>query len=137
MGWYSDKIADHTTMTNFFAFVAIAIYAFALLDKRKSSYDGFMTWKQGFVSGIVLSLFITLLNPLATLLIHKVISPEYFPNIIAYAIESGQATKEEAKAYFTLSSYLVQGAIFSLIVGVFTSAIVAFFVKRKPKESLV
>lgn len=134
MGWHSNKIADHATMTNFFAIIAIGIYVFALLNKRKAYYNGFITWKQGFISGVILSLFVMLLNPLAGLLIHKVISPEYFPNVIAYAIESGQSTKAEAEAYFNLTSYLIQGAVFSLIIGIITGAIVSIFVKKTPKE---
>jgi hypothetical protein len=137
MGLHSDKIADHATVSNFFGIVAIVVYVFALLDKRNSTYAGFMTWKQGFLSGVVLSLFVSVLSLLATLVGHMVISPEYFPNVIAYTVESEQFTRQEAEEYFTMTNYLIQSAIFSFVVGVVTAAIVSLFVQKKPKGGLL
>ncbi len=51
-------------MTNFFAIIAIAVYVFALLDKRKRDFGGRMTWIQGFVSGVIISIIVALLSPL-------------------------------------------------------------------------
>jgi hypothetical protein len=134
MGWHGEKIAQHPTYTNIFAVLAIAVFVFALLDKRKQ-LGGHMTWMQGFVSGVIISVIVTILSPLAQWLTHTVISPEYFSNAIAYSVETGLVSQEEAESFFNLQSYLVQGAIGSLMLGVVTSAIVALFVRKKSPDT--
>ena len=132
MGWHGENIASHMIMTNIFAVFAIAVYVFALLEKRRVHYQGIMSWKEGFLSGLIMTLIITLLTPFSQLIVHYVISPEYFPNVIKYSVENGYYNSlEEAQDYFNLNNYLLQSAIGALIMGVITSAIVAIFVRRK------
>ena len=130
-GLHGKNIEYHAVITNFFAIVAIAIYVFALLDKRKNDFGGKMTWIQGFISGLILTLGITLLTPLSQYLTCTVITPNYFENMIAYTVESGQLTQEAAEANFNMQSYIIQSTMFAPIVGLITSAIVALFVKKK------
>ena len=133
MGWHDELISEHAIYTNFFSIVAIAVYLFALIDKRNNYYQGYMSWKEGFVSGLVLSAFVALLTPLSQWITHALITPDYFANAISFAVSSGRLTQEEAEAYFNFKSYLVQSFIFSFVVGAVTSAIVALFVKRQAK----
>jgi hypothetical protein len=136
MGWHGANIEQHATMTNLFAIVAILLYALALLDKRNNYYHGIMSWKQGFISGCILSVFIALLAPVALYISITLVSPEYFPNIIAYSVDTGVQTQAEAEANFNLSNYTLQSSIFALIVGIVTSAVVAIFVKRSPSGNI-
>ncbi|MGB5316244.1 MAG: DUF4199 domain-containing protein, partial [Robiginitalea sp.] len=63
-----------------------------------------------------------------------IITPEYFPNVIAHSVETGyHSSLEEAEAYFNLNSYILQATVGTLIMGVITSAVVAFFVRTKSK----
>ena len=63
------------------------------------------------------------------------ITPEYFPNVIAYSVETGfYNSREEAEAYFNLQNYMMQSTIGAFIMGVITSVIVAFFVRSKVKK---
>ncbi|MDX1761709.1 MAG: DUF4199 domain-containing protein [Christiangramia sp.] len=130
LGWHDENISKHAIYTNLFAVVAIVLYILALLDKRKNFYNGKMTWSQGFVSGIVISIVVAVLSPLAQYITHKLITPDYFNNIIEYSVESGAMSRESAEEYFNLTSYILQSFFFALVVGVVTSAIVAYFVKR-------
>ena len=130
MGWHSEKIAQHATNTNFFAVVAIIVYVFALLDKRKQ-LGGTMTWKQGFISGVIISAVVAILTPLAQWITNTIISPEYFPNAIAHAVESGQMEQAAAESFFNIKTYIFAATIGGLIMGIITSAVVAFFVKKK------
>ena len=107
------------------------MYVFALLDKRKNFYHGSMTYKQGFITGLIISVFIAILSPLTQYITSTVITPEYFPNAIDYAVREGQMTQEVAENYFNMRSYIVQGLIWSLGMGLVTSAIVALFVRKK------
>jgi hypothetical protein len=90
-----------------------------------------MTYKQGFKSGFILSMMITLLGPITQSITSLVITPDYFKNVIALTVEKGEMTKEAAEQYFTLKTYIVEGLMFAPIMGIFTTLIVAIFVKSK------
>ncbi|MEM9896659.1 MAG: DUF4199 domain-containing protein [Bacteroidota bacterium] len=130
LGFHDQYIEYHPIVSNLIAVPAILIYVFALLDKRKSFYEGKLTYKQGLVTGIIISLIITLFVPITQSIISLVITPDYFDNAIKYSIESGNATREEATSYFNLKSYIIQGVIFTPVIGIITTLIVAIFVKR-------
>ena len=131
LGWHDEKIADHATLTNIFAFPAIAIYGFALLDKRKNYYHGRMTYKKGFLAGLVITLLVALFSPTTQYITSTLITPDYFSNVIEYAVSSGAMTQRDAEAYFNLKSYMVQSVIGAAIMGIITSAVVALFVQTK------
>lgn len=131
LGWHDENIAQHAIYTNLFAIVAIVIYVLALLDKRKNFYHGKMNWSQGFISGIVVSIVVAVLSPLGQYITHEFITPDYFENVIAYSVENGAMSQEAAEEYFNLTSYVIQSFFFALVVGVVTSAIVAYFVRTK------
>ena len=130
LGLHSTRIAQHAVVTNFVAIPAILIYVLALLDKRKKDYGGYMTYKQGFISGLIITVFVTLLSPLVQYLTTTFISPEYFPNMINDAVSTGQMTQPEAEAFFNLKSYLLQVLLFTPVMGIVTTAIVALFTRR-------
>ncbi len=131
LGWHDEKIADHGTLTNIFAVVAITVYVLAFRDKKASFFHGQMSYMQGFIFGLIMTLFIALISPFSQYFISEVITPEYFPNVIRYAVESGKMTQEAAEAYFNLKSYMIQAAIGAAMMGAVTSAVVAFFFKSK------
>lgn len=131
LGWHDTHIDRHADLTNLFAIVAIAIFVFALLDRRES-LGGVMTWKEGFLAGLAISVVVAVLSPLSQWLTHTLISPDYFPNIIAYSVDNGQMTQQQAVSYFTLSNYMLQSAIGALVMGAATAAVAAIFIKRNP-----
>lgn len=135
MGWHGPKISLHPIYTNFFAIVAILVYVFAFLDKRKNDNRP-MQWKHGFFFGVGIAIVVTILNPLSQWLISTIISPEYFPNAIQYAVENEKLSQEEAEAYFNLKNYILQGTFGGLIMGSVTAAIVAIFIQKKTPEIL-
>ena len=132
-GLHSTHIDKHPIYTNLVAIPAIAIYVFALLEKRRNFYNGFMSYKQGFITGLIITVFVAALSPLTQYITSTIISPEYFPNVIKYVVTNGQMTLVEAENYFNLKKYMMQAAIGALIMGIITSAIVAIFTKKKPK----
>ena len=125
-------IDKHMYLTNLFAIPAIILYVLALKDKKNADLGGQMSYKQGFISGVIITLIVALLAPLTQWITSTIITPEYFPNVIAHSVKTGfHASQEEAEAYFNLNNYMVQSVIGALIMGVVTSAIVAIFVKSK------
>jgi hypothetical protein len=131
VGLHDEHIDKHATYTNLFAIVAIALYVFALLEKRKKYYGGKMTYKQGVITGLIMTAIITLLTPLSQYLTSTVITPEYFSNVIRYAVDSGALTQQAAEEYFNMKSYMLQSLIFAPVVGVVTTLIVALFTRKK------
>lgn len=130
-GLHSEHIDKHPIYTNFVAIPAIIVYVLALLDKRKKYYNGVMTYKQGVVSGLIITLILTVLSPLTQYIISTIISPDYFSNVIEYSVKNDLMTQENAENYFNLKSYIKQTLIGTLIMGLITTIIVAFFTKKK------
>jgi hypothetical protein len=128
-----DKYLDlHYYLTNLFAIPAIVMMVLALKDKKKNFYEGVMTYKQGLISGIILSSVIALLSPLSQWVISYIITPEYFPNVIKRSVESGHyATTEEAEAFFNYKSYAIGSAFWALLMGVITTAVAMIFIQTK------
>ena len=133
VGLHSTHIDKHAYYTNLYAVPAILVYVLALLDKRKRAFAGYMTYKQGFMTGLVVTAVVMLLSPVGQVIVAYALSPSYFSNAADYAVESGKLTEESAREYFNLTSYIVQSLIGALIMGLVTSAIVAIFTRKQPK----
>ena len=130
-GLHDEHIAQHAMYTNLFAIPAIGIYVFALLDKLKNFHHGSMTYKQGLKTGLIITLFVTILSPLTQYITSYFITPEYFPNAIDHAVNSGMMERPEAEAFFSYENYMRQGLIFAPVMGIITTAIVAIFIRKK------
>jgi hypothetical protein len=132
-GLHHQHIDKHEIYTNFIALPAIAIYVFALLDKRKNFYGGTMSYKQGFISGLIITLIVTAFSPLTQYITSTIITPDYFPNAIKYAVDAQKMTQQEANDFFNLKNYIVEGLIGAPIMGLVTTAIVAIFTRKTNK----
>jgi hypothetical protein len=130
-GLYTLRIDKHSTFSNFIAIPAIAVYVLALLDKRNYFYDGTMSYFQGFVCGLMITVFVTLLSPIVQYIVSVGLAPEFFPNMIKYSVENGKMTQDAAEKYFNMKSFIVQSMMFTPVMGIATTAIVAIFVKKK------
>lgn len=131
LGWHDEKIADHYWLTLLFMPIAILLFYLGIKEKRRRFFNGKLTWLQGFLTGLKISLFVALLSPLANWLTHTYITPKYFENIINYSVTNELMTIEAANDYFNLSSYMWQSAFGALGLGIVTSAIVAMLLRRK------
>lgn len=130
LGYHDEHIDQHMIITNFFFIPAIILYVLAILDKRKRHYDGKMNYKQGLLTGLVLTGIFTLFVPLAQVIISLIITPDYFDNIIKYAVSNEIMTLEEARNQFNLTSYIIQSMIAFPVIGSITSTVVALFTRR-------
>ena len=128
-----DKYLDYQMyLTNLFAIPAIWIMALALKDKKKNFYKGEMSYMQGFISGLILSLLIALISPATQWITSYVITPEYFPNVIKRSVELGYySSTAEAEAQFNYPNYAKQGAIGAFVMGIVTTAILMIFIRSK------
>jgi hypothetical protein len=130
LGWHDENISDHYWLTLLFIPFAILMYVLEIREKRRRYYNKKITWKQAFLSGALMSVFVALLSPISQYITHNYITPEYFNNVIEYSTTNELMTIEKANEYFNITSYMLQAAIGALVVGVITSAIVALFMRR-------
>jgi hypothetical protein len=130
-GLHSSRIHLHPYVTNLFAIVAIVMYVKALKDKRDHDFNGKLTYKEGLISGSIITVIVTLFSPLSQVITHQLISPNYFKNMINYSVSNNLMTALEAETYFELKNYIVISVIGSLVMGLVTTLIVALFVKEK------
>lgn len=130
-GLHGKNIEKHAIFTNLMAIPAVLIFYFALIDKKKNFYNGQMTYRQGLIAGILITVFIALISPLRQYIIATFIMPDYFENAIAHEVASGESTLEEAQSYFNMKSYILFAFLADLFMGFVTSAVVALFTKSK------
>lgn len=131
-GLHGRYIDYHLYLTNLFAIPAVWMMVLALKDKKKNFYGGQMSYKQGFISGVILSVIIALLSPLTQWISSYIITPEYFPNVIQRSVELGYYdSTAEAEAHFNYPNYARQGAIGALIMGILTTAIAMIFIRTR------
>lgn len=134
LGLHDEHIDKHAIYTNFIAIPAIAIYLLAMFEKRKQ-LGGFMTFKEGLISGLIITAVVTLFVPLIQWITSTVITPDYFTNAIAYAVESGASTQADAEAFFNLKNYLIKATIGAPIMGLITTLITALIARRRDKSA--
>lgn len=129
LGLHSTHIDKHATYTNLYAIPSVVIYILALREKR-AYYNGIMSYAQAFKSGLIMTLFITILSPVSQYITSVYITPHFFENVINYAVSSGNLSQEAAVAEFNLKNYMMYSVIGAPIMGIITTAIVSFFAKR-------
>jgi ascorbate-specific PTS system EIIC-type component UlaA len=135
-GLHGKYIDYHLYLTNLFAIPAIWFMVLALKDKKKNFYNGNMSYRQGLITGIIVSLFIALLSPLTQWITSYLISPEYFPNVIKRSVELGYfETTAEAEANFNYKNYAINSTLFAFVFGVVTTAIAMIFIRTKSHKS--
>lgn len=125
LGYHDARIAEHASFSMWVMVPSLLMYFFALHFKWIKDYGGKMSYKQGLISGLVVTAVVTVLTPLSQTINSLLISPEYFPNVIAYTVASGAMTQAAAEAYFNLTSYILQSTLFAPAAGIVTSLIMA------------
>lgn len=131
-GLHNEHLSLQQYLTLLFIIPAVIIYVWALKDKKKAFYNGKMSYKQCFISGLVITIIITLFSPLTQYIISYWITPDYFSNVMAHAVKTGYfKTMEEAEAFFNYKNYAIQSTIWAFISGILTTAIVGIFVRTK------
>jgi hypothetical protein len=131
-GLHSTYLDYQMYLTNLFMIPAIWFFVLALKDKKKNFYNGVMSYKQGMISGTILTLIIATFNPLTQYITSYIITPEYFPNVIKRSVEIGYfQTTAEAEAQFNYKNYAIQGTIGAVIMGILTTLIVMLFLRSK------
>jgi hypothetical protein len=131
IGLHDIHIEKQVTFTYFYAIPAILIYFLALREKKMKDYSGMMTYRQGLISGIWLTLFTSIMAPFNIYLIFTYISPDFLQNAKISAVANELMDLQTAEAYFTISNYIQESLKSTPIFGLFTTALVTLFVRTK------
>lgn len=131
LGFHNERIGSQMIFSWAFGLVAIPVYFLALNDKKKNFFNGKGDWKQLFLSGVVMSVFVAILSVLAQYISYTVISPDYVNNYVDFLTRTKKMTAEQAQLFFSFNSLVLQGASSGISLGVIISAIVALFIKTE------
>jgi hypothetical protein len=129
-GFHDIRLDQQSMVGPLILIPSIIIYGLMLRD-RKRSLEGKMTYSQGFLSGCMLTVFVVILSPLNQLLTLKIISPDYFANLIEYTVAQGALTPEQARQQFSIGNYVATGLIAGALTGILFSAILAAFMRSR------
>ncbi|UOX33451.1 DUF4199 domain-containing protein [Flavobacterium sediminilitoris] len=130
LGWHNESILYQPVYNLLFTPVSVFLFTLALIDKKRNYYKNEIDWKQGSISGIILSVLITVLNPAVLYITHNFISPDFFDNAINASI-SDTFTLEKAKAHFNINTAISNSVFEKLSFGVVISATISYFIRTK------
>lgn len=141
LGLQDEYVQYHSVITMFSLIIPIAFTFVALRKKRDEYYEGVITFRQAFVTGMLITMMCAVLVIPIQLMFHYSINPHFFDVMIEehvkQAINKGKNLTEayqQAQAYFNINAYIVQSVIRTLVIGTVLSAILGWGVKRSEAE---
>ncbi len=130
-GLHDKYLEQQQFVTMLILIPSVIIYVLAIKDKKKNFYTGYMTYKQSFLSGLMLTVFVVLLSPINQLITSYIITPGYFDNVIDHTVKSGMFTQQQAEAQFNIKSYIITSIVGALATGLIFSSIISIFTKSR------
>ncbi|GEM_PF-4682839 len=112
------------------ALPALAV-GLGLRQKRDQDWEGSMSWRQGFISGLYMTLVALPLSLAYIWAFVEIVNPNYFAVLVDFSVATGQSTQDAAQAYFNLRTYLFQTALNVVAFGVVLSAVFSLLLKTK------
>lgn len=74
------------------------------------------------------------LTALVQYITFTVITPDYFENITDFVVREGKMTLAETRDYFSINSYILRDFVATTVMGILTTADVAFFTRKKVRR---
>lgn len=131
LGFHGRSVESNVYFNSLIIIPSVVIYILALKEKKRVYYKNSMGFKQGFLSGLILTLLITILGPL-TLVFTNIISPDFFYNLNNYVVMHNIMSEAEAKHEYNLIAFIIQGLIAAPAFGIlYTLIIVAVLTRKK------
>lgn len=126
LGYHSDKALQEPLFNLLFIPITVLLFYLAIKDKKKVIFNGEMEWKEGFASGIVLTLLLTVTTTVVVMLTFNIISPDFFKT----AIEQSD-NKDLAQLNYNLPIFIKNNIFDKLSFGVVIAAIMSYMLKTK------
>jgi len=130
LGFHDSRIDQGIIFNTLIIIPSVILYVLSMREKKLKYYHGHISYRQSFMSGLILTVFVTVLGPVYPFFTN-IISPNLFEDSIRFVVTSNQMSEADAVKQFTLSSFVVQGIFGSIIFGVVYSAVISIFLKSK------
>ncbi len=102
----------------------------AMIAKCEVLY-GHMPFKRAFTTGLIIAVLVAALSIPSQLVFHYIINPDFFEDMIQYAVAYGHNTPAQAAQYYNLRTSLIESVLGSLVLGTLIAAIMAYFMRTK------
>ncbi len=132
LGVDDEKIA-YFPLFNVLIIIPMFIIYFLAIRNVNKEFQPAMTYWQKVLSGLMLTIVITILGPIPPLISAFAISPNLFSNSIQYVVDQKMMTLEQAAQQFNLISFIVQGLIGAPISGLVLSLVASLIVRKRPE----
>lgn len=132
LGWHDQSIGMYSIYSLALSLPLIAVIYLCIREKNEKVYEDKIDWRKAFISGAICSGIIAGFSPVPVFALSEFVTPEFFDNAIAKSVENG-TSQETATSLYNAGSFTRQAIFGNLATGVFWSAIIALFFKRKSK----
>lgn len=122
VGLHTKYIDLHPKVTVLGIIPVIALSILGLSEKIRSMGSEASAVKI-MLSGLLIALISGLLSAGLQWVFFTFINPHFFADFTRFAVEHGYSTEEEARGYFNLASYMQQGLIGTIGLGIFITLI--------------
>lgn len=132
LGLYGDLFRYQEFSSWAFLLVYAMMMLLAILDLR-SSNNGFLNRRHGFISSLFISFILTALSPIMVGLVAYVIQPDFFNIMINNSLDSGEYRAYEAAAMdYSYWSYVKLYMAGYLLVGSLSGAFWSYLFHKMP-----
>lgn len=125
-------------------FIPFAGIYFGIREKRIRSNFGYITFKDAFKTGMIITLIISVIMMVFVYVYYEYVNPEFLNYLIAEAqkkLLASSASRDEINAEITIITYkyslnvqLIEQTLYVLAGGTITSFIASFLLKKTRKE---
>ncbi len=136
VGLHEEPLMQYHPIVTLFALIIPIVCARLAIRDKLEMLNGKISFKQAFVTGFLIAFFAAVLSIPAQVIFHKVINPDFFDNMIGYAVKRAESlhvdmnkARQEAELYFNLTSYIIQSGLGTLVFGTIIAAIMAWRMK--------
>ena len=111
--------------------VVIPVVCYRMALKEKIEKLGKLTFKQAFISGLIITLFTCLLAVPVQLVFHKFINPDFFETMIQYSAKSSKLPIETAAMFYNIGSSIIESVLFTIVTGIIISLVFALWMRTE------
>lgn len=129
-GWHSSGASRYSVYSMIMVIPQIVVTYLNMKEKSEKFFDGQIEWRKAFFSGAVLSVIIAALSPVIVFALTEFVSPDFVTIAIKQSVEKGME-ESSARSLYNMNSLSKQAMFGNLATGVFWSAILALFFKKK------
>jgi len=132
-GFFGARIR-HEELVSLAFFIVYALVMFLAVADLKSRNNGFLNRRQGFLSGLFMSLILVAMAPVMVGILMFAIQPDFFNVMIMAATERGEYSVYEAAVQeYNYWSYVKLFMAGYLLVGSLSAALWSFILHKMPE----